>query len=158
MSNYVENVSKVSNRMEILKERDLVENFEKIKVLLKKNKKANNNPLLKSLYFFVDNNVILDIDVFWLDSYIQICDSKDVIKEDGCYLLLIDMFKSSMINALKKTDKLDLRSRKSIIDRLSYFGIESVLKEERDYEENESEDFKQEQVYDKMSNQEELYQ
>lgn len=134
MSNKDETVENISNKDDKLNEKDLNENFEKIKSLIKKNKKSTNNPILKCISFFIDNDILLDFDAFWLDSYIQICDSKDAIKEDGYYLLLIDIFKSSMLVAIKNTKNIDNETRKGIIKRLTKCGLEKVLEEEQDNE------------------------
>lgn len=160
MSNKFERVVKVNNRVDKLSQEELFDNFEKIKILLKENKSVANNPLLKSITFFVDKNIILDVDVFWVDSYIQICDSKDNIKKDGYYFLLINIFKRSMIDALRKDKTIDQKTKYNILKRFAFCGIESVLEENEEIEEDISDaiDNRNERVVNYQDFEEELYQ
>jgi len=141
MSNNAEPVGKYSHRVEILKKEDYVENFEKLKTMVKNNKKFENNSLVKTISFFIDKNIVLDIDVFWLDAFFQICDSKESIKKNHYYLLIVDLFKSSMLEAIRKARTIDYEARKSIIERLKKCGLESVIEENLETEEDETEKF-----------------
>lgn len=142
MSKNIEKLKNIANSIVLESEQEnLIQNFSNIKLILKKNKKINNNPLLKTISFFTENDILLDVDAFWLGSYIEICDSKKAIKSDGCYCLLVDLFKSSMIDALYHTKSIDEETQKRIIESLRNFGLEGVVEKSKTIEEETNQEF-----------------
>ncbi len=123
-----------------LYKKTLQENFEIYKAYFSDNKNVLNDPLIKIIKPFVDNNILFDLDFFWLEAYVDytsLCQT-DSSKNHPCYRLLVNMFHSSLMAALKRENEIDFPSKEIILETLQKLDYETIIVNEKKAREEES--------------------
>lgn len=135
----VQKTRKEQEKKRLYKE-TLRENFEIYKVYFSDSANLLNDPLIKIIQHLVENNVLFDLDFFWLEAYadyISLCQNNNSKKFPGCRLL-VNMIRSSLISALKREKDIDFPSKGIILEVLNKMDYEKIVLAEKAAREEES--------------------